>query len=179
MDGRRRSQRRNPPRKRKRQTTGASVQHKQQNEPKTTCITDLDDASLSVILEFLPGSFRFIAGVNRRFRLLCRHPPDTLYTAAMTSGATRAIWLEEDEVNVRDNGCLFAAKYGNLEALQWFKSHGCRWNFLVCKEAAAGGHLHILRWTQSQTPPCPWDAQLCLYFSRRGSEVERFIRSHL
>ena len=164
MDGCRRSQRRNPPRKKKRPTSRASEQHKQQSEPTITSINDLDDASLAAILDFLPGQFRFVASVNRRFRSLYSHAPNTIYTAAMTSDATRAIWLEEDEQKVRGNGCFFAAEYGNLEALQWFHSRGCRWDRDVCSTAAAaGGHLHILLWSRSQTRPYPWNARACAY----------------
>ena len=42
----------------------------------------------------------------------------TCFKAVMASDATRAIWLAEDEANVRDKGCIFAARIGNLEALQ-------------------------------------------------------------
>ena len=51
--------------------------------------------------------------------------PNRFYVAAMMWDAERAVWLEEDEVYVRDNGGLFAAKHGNLEALQWLRSHDC------------------------------------------------------
>ena len=114
--------------------------HKEQNDESAgmTTITDLDDASLGAILDFLPGHFRFVASVNRRFRFLYRHPPNTFYIAALTSDATREIWLEDDQRYVAIIGCGFAAKYGNLEAFQWLHYHGCRF----CGETAAGGHLH-------------------------------------
>ena len=98
--------------------------------------------------------------------------------AAMTSGATRAIWLEEDEANIREDGCEFAAKLGNMETLQWFRSHGCRWDRSVCRAAAAGGHLHILRWTRLQTPPCPWNEWACTFAAASGQlEVLQWLRS--
>ena len=144
-------------------------------------LMDLDeDALLRSILDFLPGHFRFVAGVNKRFRSLYDHQtPNTVYMAAMTSEATRKIWFEEDTWNVREYGCRFAAKYGNLEALQWLRSHDCRWrNGNVCREAAAGGHLHILQWAHSQTPPCPWDAWACAYAAKRGHlDVLQWLRS--
>ena len=86
----------------------------------TTTITDLDDAAFGTVLEFLPGHFRLVAGVNRRFRVLYHHRPSTCYSAAMTSDATRAMWLEEDRAEVRRHGCSRAAKYGNFEPSNGF-----------------------------------------------------------
>ena len=125
-----------------------SIQDKQQNESMTRrTLMDLDDdALLRSILDFLPGHFRFVAGVNRRFRSLYDHQtPETFYIAAMASEAPQIIWLQEDETNVRRMGCRYAAKFGNLEALQWFRDHDCRWNEHVCSAAAAAaeGHLYI------------------------------------
>ena len=126
--------RNNPPRKKQGRPI-SSEKPNQENEP-TTTIMNLDDASLGTILEFLPGHFRFVANVNRRFRFLYHHTPNTIYGAAMTSDATRAIWLDEDKANVRESACGFAARLGNLEALQWLRSHDCRWTIGVCEDAA-------------------------------------------
>ena len=134
-----------PPRKRQRRPI-PSEQQEQLNEAKKNISFDLDDALLRYILDFLPGHFRFVASVNRRFRFLYDHQTsNTFYMAAIATDATREIWLEEDEANVRENGCIFAAKYGNLEALQSFRDHDCRWNEHVCSAAAAAaeGHLYI------------------------------------
>ena len=140
--------RNDPPRKKRHRGRIPSEQHP---HPRITIMELLDDASLEHILDFLPGHFRFVASVDRRFRSLYQHhhAPNTVYMAAMTSNATRERWLQEDAAFVREDGCRFAAKYGNLEALQWFRSHDCRWNSDVCREAAAGGHLHTLHWARS------------------------------
>ena len=141
------ARRNDPPNKRQRRPI-PSEQHTQQNESMTKRnLMDLDDdALLRSIVDFLPGHFRFVAAVNRRFRSLYDHQTQhTFYTAAMASDATRAIWFEDDETNVRGMGCRYAAKSGNLEALQWLRSHDCRWNGCVCNEAAAEDHLHILK----------------------------------
>ena len=152
------------------------------NEPMLT-IMDLDDASLGNVFDFLPGHLRFVASVNRRFRVryVWRwwwYIPNTIYTVAMTSDATRAIWLQEDEACVKEKGCILAAKFGNLEALQWFHSRNCSWGGGVCTEAAAGGHLHVLRWARSQTPPCPWDGNTCEAAAENGQlDVLQWLRS--
>ena len=141
-------------------------------------ITNLDDASLGTILDFLPGHFRFLVSVNRRFRFLYHHTPSTFFIAAMTSSATREIWLEEDEANVRRNGCKFSTKYGNLEAFRWLQYRDCHWTSRVCREAAGRRHLHVLRWARTQTPPCPWDEQVCIAAAKYGQlEVLQWLRS--
>ena len=150
---------------------------KQQNGNIIT-IGDLDDASLETILDFLPGHFRFVASVTRRFRLLYHQTPSPLYNAAMTSDATRALWLQENESNVREKGCRLAAKFGNLAALQWLRSRDCRWDSGACIEAAAGGHVHILHWARSQTPPCSWDEGLCGAAAANGQlDVLQWLRA--
>ena len=143
-----------PPRKRR---WIPPKQHEKQQNESTKTICDLDDACLRTIFDFLPGHFRFVPTVNRRFRSLYHHPPNTMYMAAIASDTTREIWLEEEEANVRENGCYVAAKFGNIEALQWFHSHDCGWDCRVCVQAATDGDLRILQWARSQTPPCPWD----------------------
>ena len=76
-----------------------------------------------------------------------------MFTAAMTSDATREIWLQEAEANVREKGRTLAAKFGDLEALQWLHVRDYGSERHVCQAAAADGHLHILQWALSQTPP--------------------------
>ena len=184
-DRRRPTKNKEPPRKPRPETRTPREHHTtQQNKPmitSTTTIHDLDDASLEGILHFLPGHFRFVAGVNCRFRCLyvTLHTPDTLYEVAMASGATREIWLQEDEPNIRaGEGCRLAAKYSNLEALQWFRSRQCSWSSDVCTEAAGGGHLHILHWARSQTPPCPWNEKVCPTAALHGHlQVLQWLRS--
>ena len=166
-----------PPRKKQRRPI-LSSEHSQQNKP--TNINDLDDASLGTILDFLPGHFRFVGSVNRRFRFLYHHTPNTFCTAAMATDATRAIWFEEDEANVRANGCKFAAIYGNLEALQWLHSSDCLWDSGVHREAAARGHLHILHWARLQSTPYPdpWREWVCEAAALNGQlDILQWLRS--
>ena len=142
----------------------------------------LDDTSRGTILDFLPGHFRFVAGVNRRFRFLYQHTPYTFCTTAMTSDATLALWFEEDRYNVRRNGCGFAARLGNMEVLQWLQSRDCQldWDERVFGEAAAGGHLHILQWARSLTSPCPRNEWVCVGAARNGQlGVLQWLRSQV
>ena len=106
-----RPKRNEPPRRRLRGQIPPDPHERQNNESTTatSTIMELDDESLGIIFDFLPGHFRFVASVNRRFRFLYtyhhHHTPNTFHTVAMTSKATRQIWFQEDETNVRENGC--------------------------------------------------------------------------
>ena len=64
---------RNDPPRKKQGRPISSEKPNQENEP-TTTIMNLDDASLGTILEF-------VANVNRRFRFLYHHAPNTIYGA--------------------------------------------------------------------------------------------------
>ena len=48
-----------------------------------------------------------------------------------------------------------------MEVLKWLRSEGCPWDKYVCRGAARGGHLEILKWLRSQDPPCPWHKIVC------------------
>ena len=49
----------------------------------------------------------------------------------------------------------WAARFGQLEMLQWARASGCPWNAATCSEAALGGHLEVLQWARANG--CPWD----------------------
>ena len=51
--------------------------------------------------------------------------------------------------------CMFAARSGQLEVLQWARANGCLWNGETCYWAATGGHLEILQWARANG--CPWN----------------------
>ena len=43
--------------------------------------------------------------------------------------------------------------------IQWSRSQNppCPWNRSTCEN----GHLHVLEWLRNQEPPCPWNIRLC------------------
>lgn len=64
-----------------------------------------------------------------------------------------------------EGGCLLtpyilvmAAMKGHLELIQHVKTLGVAWDDRICLVAAYFGHLNVIRWVRSQTPPCPWDS---------------------
>jgi hypothetical protein len=51
------------------------------------------------------------------------------------------------------------AAAGDLQGVQWLVSQGCAADHAsICSAAAKAGHLHILRFLRSLTPPCNWDS---------------------
>ena len=56
--------------------------------------------------------------------------------------------------------CMFAARSGQLEVLQWARANGCPWDRWTCTAAAKGGHLEVLQWARANG--CPWDEDVLL-----------------
>ena len=49
--------------------------------------------------------------------------------------------------------CTFAARSGQLAALQQLRALGCAWNFQTCTAAAQGGYLAVLQWARANGYP--------------------------
>jgi hypothetical protein len=43
--------------------------------------------------------------------------------------------------------CAIAAKYGQLQMLQWLRTHGYPWTCSTTLNAATYGHLDVLQWS--------------------------------
>jgi hypothetical protein len=54
--------------------------------------------------------------------------------------------------------CGVAATHGQLDALKWLRSNGCKWNELVVIEASRHKHSHILKWAIENG--CPHDVEI-------------------
>ncbi len=64
-----------------------------------------------------------------------------------------------------DDFLSLIAEYHGLSALQWVRAH-CNlssdlWNAKVCRRAAYAGDHAMLEWLRAQSPPVPWDIQVC------------------
>ena len=59
--------------------------------------------------------------------------------------------------------CVSAARNGHLHVIKFARSLSppCPWDERLCDVAALGGHLHVLQWVRSQESPCPWTAKVC------------------
>ena len=62
--------------------------------------------------------------------------------------------------------CREAAARGHLEVLKCLRAEGCPWDELACAEAAGGGHLEVLKWLRAEG--CPWDEWACAKASQSG-----------
>ncbi len=69
------------------------------------------------------------------------------------------VWSKNDESYAADNAVVIAAKYGQLDVLQWLRENGCPWNAVTCSAAAEGGHLSCLQWRRENG--CPWNFFTC------------------
>jgi hypothetical protein len=50
-------------------------------------------------------------------------------------------------IELSENTCKYAIKYGHLHILQWAKENGCDWDPKICADAAMHEHrLHIVQW---------------------------------
>ena len=89
--------------------------------------------------------------------------------------------------------CLWAARNGRLDVLQWARAQGWFWNDWVLTNAAYHGYLPLLKWAQEHDGEwsedtcsmaalngqwdtlkwlheqgCPWDADTCARAARGG-----------
>ena len=72
--------------------------------------------------------------------------------------------------------CAEAARDGDLERLKTLRASGKKWDSSTCYKAAAGGHLHVLRWAHSQGCPC---ASVCSGAASGGHlEVLQWARAN-
>ncbi|GAQ78679.1 hypothetical protein KFL_000170250 [Klebsormidium nitens] len=72
-------------------------------------------------------------------------------------------YLSKKDVLVRELVFPLAALLESLNGLKWAKVQGMyQWGEDSCQHAVLGGSLEVLQWLREQTPPCPWDATLCI-----------------
>jgi hypothetical protein len=84
-------------------------------------------------------------------------------------------WLRTHGYPWDSTTCYIAARGGHLEVLQWARRNACAWDTLTCAEAAAGGHLEVLQWARSNG--CEWNAAICSLAARFGHlEILKWAR---
>lgn len=73
--------------------------------------------------------------------------------------------------------CREAARGGHIDVLRWAREEGSPWDATVCMEAARGGRLEVLRWLRSEG--CPWDEYTCSEAARHGRlEILKWAREN-
>ena len=105
---------------------------------------NLPDSILKDVFGWVGKSeYLFVAPVERRFRYIYRETfgTETLYTTAFSTIPRAKLSCAEYGL---DYGiCRYAAEGGHLEVLKWARSQGCRWDILTCACAAKSGHLEV------------------------------------
>lgn len=72
---------------------------------------------------------------------------------------------------------IMAASCGNIDILAWAQKQGCALIHSTCKEAAANGHLAVLKWMRLQEGFKSWDSGICNDAARNGHlEVLQWLR---
>jgi uncharacterized protein with NRDE domain len=76
------------------------------------------------------------------------------------------------QINLKLLNCVVMD--GHLDVLQWLRSQTppCSWDERTSEAAAQGGHLEILQWLRSQTPPCPWSERTTSDAAAQGGHLE-------
>ena len=73
--------------------------------------------------------------------------------------------------------CRYAAQGGRLEILKWAREHGFSWDESTCSQAARHGYLEVVKWARAQG--CPWDENTCALAAIGGHlEVVKWARAH-
>ena len=93
-------------------------------------------------------------------------PKSTCMYAAREGNLEVLQWARRNGCPWDEQTCAAAAKGGHLELLQWAHQNGCPWNEGTCTEAAEEGHLELLQWARQNG--CPWDEKTCHYAALGG-----------
>ena len=133
---------------------------------------------LRYILSFLGnGHYRFVAVVNRQFHDAYRQLySEDIKTYLSVSSLKLAKICYEESMEHRPVLCRHAARYGNLEVLQYLRSMGCTWDSSTCHNAAKYGHLHILIYAQKND--CPWGKHT-IYFAAVHGHIHILLWSQM
>ena len=145
-----------------------------ESSSKTPFFDRLDDSVLSNIVGYVgDGHYRFVAGINRRFRDTYSHVfPENTNTQINTSTIKHATicWEEWNHTFFSKECavCCSAARDGDIAMLQSLRSppFNCLWDAGICPVAAVYGHLHVIQWCRDNG--CPWDAKVCAFAAWNG-----------
>ena len=105
---------------------------------------------------------------------------DTGWCAGRSSSVQVLEYLKVKGYKFDDWPCEGAARGGHLNVLKWCRSQTppCPWDEETCAMAASWGHLEVLKWARDQDPPCPWDWRTTQFAAEEGRlEVLKWVRS--
>ena len=149
----------------------------------------IDADALSTIVARVSPEDQFpLALVHTTLRDAClRHKANAhdgvskeMWTTRATSSVKRATWAIQDfGLTPTRWWCSEAAAGGHLDVLKWLRNEGCPWDEWTCSAAANVGHLEVLKWLRKENdPPCPWDEWTCSNAAEYGHlEVLKWLRN--
>lgn len=132
----------------------------------------LDDDTLGVVVSWIPAADLLPTALTcTRFRDMCtaraKLEPRTMYDPVTrthkavrwktraASSVNRAKWAIAMGATPEEEWCTAAASQGDLGLLQWVRLVGAPWNGGAYKDAAAAGHLHVLKFLWEHH--CPFE----------------------
>ena len=62
-------------------------------------------------------------------------------------------WCKKRKYPIPTDICRLAAQGGHLEVLKWARWNGCEWEWSTCAYAAEGGHIEVLKWARENGCP--------------------------
>ena len=72
-------------------------------------------------------------------------------------------WLREEGCPWGTSTCCSAAARPNPAHLQWLHAHGCPWDYHTAAAAAGAGSPDTLEWAVANG--CPWELFMCMAYA--------------
>jgi len=82
-------------------------------------------------------------------------------------------WVEKHGCPWGESTCHNAAAGGHLEVLKWARERKCKWTAGTSAVAAGGGHMEVLQWLGEHG--CPFDRNACMFAARAGGDIENML----
>jgi len=102
---------------------------------------------------------------------------DIMSSAVMSGNLKMVEWLYENECQLNQLSCDYAAGIGRLDILKYLITNGCPWNGETCDQAAVHNHLEILKYLRTQFSGS-WDENTYNAACEVGSlEILKYLQS--
>jgi len=135
-----------------------------------------------MVMKYLEGHYLYVAPVSCKFHKTFVNVIGNRRTAKqnMLQSPGLALWTVKNSTVTNGRICNTAAKYGDLEMLQYLQQNGCICDAMTWAYAAEGGHQNILEWAfNNNFFGFPWDEMACVYAAHGDQlDVLLYLRDH-
>lgn len=83
----------------------------------------------------------------------------------LTFRSLRSARMGELSIPLISLPCQFVT---SVSMVTWAIRMGCNFRTTLCEAATTTGRFTLLKWSRGQTPPWPWDAEMCAHASIGG-----------